>query len=115
MSTDEAKLAQRIAQAIREHGFFVFDRELDPPEEVLRVLRRAHIDQALEIHVVDQKTGIYILLLRERGCRRICVYERGCREDKECLKQCVEECLAELRKKVAGALEQIARRSRGTS
>ncbi len=107
------RMAARLAEAIRRTGFFVFEKDLDPVEEVMEAVRRAGLAQVLNLVMVDRRNGIYVLELNDRGCRRSCAYEGGCGNDKTCLEECVARCLEELRKKAVEALERIAGRAAG--
>jgi|GEM_PF-3421642 len=109
-SSAQTSLAQRMALAFEKLGFFIFDKELDEAGEVFSVLRRAGIEHAVDVRPVARGTEIYIVEPKERGCRRLCHYERGCGGDKECLESCLAECLAELRRKLAEALRRDAGR-----
>jgi len=108
-------LAARMAAAFKRLGFFLFDRELDPIEEVFALLRGAGVEHIVEVHSVARNSTIYIVEIKESGCRRTCSYERGCGKDKTCLERCIEGCLSELRRKVAEALRGNDRRNRGGS
>lgn len=106
-------MAARLAEALRATGFFVFEKDIDPVEEVMEAVRRAGLTQVLNLVMVDRRNGIYALELNDRGCRRSCAYEGGCGNDKTCLEECIARCLEELRKKAIEALERIAGRATG--
>jgi hypothetical protein len=101
-----------MAEAIRALGFFVFQQDLDSPEDVMEVLRGARVAHAVNMDRVDKRQGIYIVEPLERGCRRTCVYEGGCGNDRRCLDACVERCMEQLRNRVAEALMRYAERAR---
>lgn len=109
MAEEKRNLAERIALAFRELGFFLFQSELDPVEEVADILRRAHVSHVVSMTRIDTRNSLYIVEVLDRGCRRKCSYEGGCGNDKKCLSECVERCMSELRKRVTEALERVAR------
>lgn len=105
------RMAARLAEALRAVGFFVFEKSLDPVEDVMEAVRRAGLMQVLNLVIVDRRNGIYVLELNDRGCRRSCAYEGGCGNDKTCLEECVTRCLEELRRRAVEALERVAGRT----
>lgn len=109
MTREERSLAERIALAFRELGFFLFQSELDRVEDVADVLRRARVSHIVSMSRIDARNSLYIVEVLDRGCRRKCSYEGGCGNDKKCLSDCVEQCTSELRKRVTEALERVAR------
>jgi len=106
---DLKELSQRMATAFNELGFFIFDKSVDDVNEVMQTLRRAGVEHIVEVRRIGGRAGLYIVEPRDGGCRSLCRYERGCR-DEDCLRRCIDECSAELRRKVAEALRRIARR-----
>ncbi len=112
MEAELAKLARRIARAFREFGGFIYQKELDSPEAVGRVVRESGVGLLVINKVLSTgENAVYALILNDKGCRTECVYGGPCSaEDKACIEKCVEECKARLRDRVVEALEKYAER-----
>ncbi|NPA04738.1 MAG: hypothetical protein GXO09_01405 [Crenarchaeota archaeon] len=109
----DAELAARIAEALRTLGFFVFQRGVDDPRDVTRVLNRAGVVNVLEILMAGR--GIYVVVPSERACRANCRYHE-CREaedEERCIEECMEKCTRSLALKASEALERLAGHARG--
>ncbi len=108
----DSELAQRMAKAFRELGFFVFQRELDSPTVVFKLLRELELTPLLNTHNLPQ--GIYVLTINLRPCQIECRLKR-CKEAEnreKCIEDCVGKCKEELATKIAEVLESHARGKR---
>ncbi|ABM81100.1 hypothetical protein [Hyperthermus butylicus] len=109
-----AELSRRIASAFKQLGGFIYQRDLDPPELVARIIRESGVGLVVLNTVVDTRLGIYVLTVNDRGCRSECSYSSGCDlDDRQCIENCVEECRKKLIERIVEALERYAAKRRG--
>jgi len=109
----DGELAARIAEALRTLGFFIYQRGVDDPAEVTRLLHEAGVSTMLEVLMAGR--GIYVVLPSEKACRGNCRY-RECREAEnqdECIEECMERCMKQLAEKAADALERMRSHAAG--
>ena len=104
-------LALRMARAFEELGAFVFQRDLDAPGEVMKLIRQLELSHLL--NVTGLQHGIYVVTLNTRPCSVECKLKR-CAELHEnerdgCLSSCVASCKRELLKRVVEVLMSYAR------
>jgi nickel-dependent lactate racemase len=110
---DKARIAQRIADALKYFGGFVYQDSLDRHEEVMSVVREAGLAFLLNTVVIDRKQRIYALLLNDKRCQVQCAHSSGCPEDDDtCKEKCLENCRKELIDKIVEALNRYAERVR---
>jgi hypothetical protein len=109
MPLKEAEIARRMARAFREFEGFIYQREIDPPELVGKVVRESGIALLIVNKVLDARKGLYALIVNDKGCKTECVYGGPCsNDDKECIEKCVDECRKKIVTRVAEALEKYA-------
>ena len=102
-----------MATAFRALRAFVFQKELDSPNDVLKLVREAGISALINLHTLPG--GVYVLTLNTRPCSVECRL-KTCREvDEEerqaCIERCVKECSSRLLDRVVEALEGLASRT----
>ena len=102
------ELAARIAQALRELGFFIGQSSVDNPHEVAALLRSTGLDAVLPLEFIDRGHEFYIVEPNTRPCRVEC--STRCRRDHSCMETCIAECRAKL---VERAVEVLSRAARG--
>ncbi len=108
----DAKLPERLARSLEELGFFLGHRELDDPRKVAGLISAAGLEQLLELRFIDSKRLFYIVEPSRRPCRSRCWSECRRGGDPGCQAACEQRCLDELRRRVAEALRNAARRGR---
>jgi hypothetical protein len=108
-----AEVALRMARAFRKFEGFVYQRELDPPELIGRVVRESGIGLLVLNKLLDGRKGVYALIPNDKGCRTECTYGGPCDpSDKKCVEKCVEECRVKIVRRIVEALEKYAERVR---
>jgi hypothetical protein len=106
------EVAQRISEAFRRFGGFIYQRELDSPEIIGKVIRESGIGLLVQNKLLDSQRGIYALTPNDRGCRTECIYGGPCEpSDRKCLEKCMEECRSRLIQRIVEALEKYAKRA----
>jgi len=109
-----AEVALRISKAFRKFGGFVYQRELDPPELIGRVVRESGIGLLVVNKLLDAGKGVYALIPNDKGCRTECTYGGPCdAADRKCIERCVEECRSKIVQRIVEALEKYAERVGG--
>ncbi len=102
---EASELSHRIALAFKSFKAFVFQKGLDEPSTVLKLLREAGIQHLVNVHNLPE--GIYVVTINMRPCQVECKLKvcKGFEGDEKA--KCLDECIRSCEKRV---LEQIVER-----
>ncbi len=112
MPSAGSELAERIAKALKTFSAFVFHRDLDPPPEVLGLIRELGLAPLLTVSSLPG--GYYVIAPNTRPCAiecklRVC-REAGEDEKERCMLSCLEDCRSKLVDRIVEVLKGRAGR-----
>lgn len=100
------ELAERMIKAFSSNlRAFIYQRGIDDPNAVLRVIRESGIQAVVDVRTISSEHGLYAVLINDAVCRAECRYNI-CRggEDEGCMSKCMEECMQKI---VANVMERL--------
>lgn len=100
------ELIERMVKALSSNlRAFIYQRGVDNPNLVLKVIRESGIQGIVDIRTISSKHGLYVVLINDAVCKAECKYNvcKGS-ENEECVDKCMEECRGKI---IASVIERL--------